>query len=110
MNFYKIVFTDGSEVHEFGDSEADLREFVARCYCTSTIRQIVQLYVAAPVSGALLNSSGGSEMENLSEIELLTLYRHFTTWRDFRCGGRALMGVAEFHQQCGLNPHPSMVR
>ena len=43
MNFYKIVFTDGSEVHEFGDSEADLREFVARCYCTRTIRQIVQL-------------------------------------------------------------------
>lgn len=43
MNFYKIVFTDGSEVQEFGDSEADLRDFVARCYCTRTISQIVQL-------------------------------------------------------------------
>jgi hypothetical protein len=43
MNFYKIVFADGSEVQEFGDSEADLREFVARCYCTRTISQIVLL-------------------------------------------------------------------
>ncbi len=43
MNFYKIVFADGSEVQEFGDSETDLREFVARCYSTRTISQIVLL-------------------------------------------------------------------
>lgn len=43
MNFYKIVFADGSEVQEFGDSEADLRAFVARCYGARTIRQIVLL-------------------------------------------------------------------
>ncbi|WP_039607500.1 hypothetical protein, partial [Pseudomonas syringae group genomosp. 3] len=43
MNFYKIVFADGSEVQEFADSEADLRDFVARCYCTRTISKIIQL-------------------------------------------------------------------
>jgi len=43
MNFYKIVFTDGCEIEEYGDSVADVRDFLARCYAGRAIRQICQL-------------------------------------------------------------------
>ncbi|MCH5583341.1 hypothetical protein, partial [Pseudomonas syringae] len=43
MNFYKIVFADSTEIEEYGDSEADIRDFLGRCYRGQAIRQIIQL-------------------------------------------------------------------
>jgi hypothetical protein len=43
MNFYKIVFADCTEIEEYGDSEADIRDFLARCYSGRAIRQICML-------------------------------------------------------------------
>jgi hypothetical protein len=44
QTLYTIVFTDGTETEEFGSSEADVREFLARSFGHLTIQSIKPLH------------------------------------------------------------------